>query len=195
MASTNPAAREPLLAIDNLGRKTFIAKRNTPVVKAISWFSQLGDQPQMRILSGGLLALGLLRGDARMVRAGARMLVAHELATSAKNFVKHRVDRVRPRSADSKAQQKPRAGDSEAKEDTSFPSGHSAGSLSVALAFAREYPQFRGAAIATATGVALAQIPRCAHYPTDVAAGMALGAAAEKVVAVVIQASTGKPTT
>jgi hypothetical protein len=30
--------------------------------------------------------------------------------------------------------------------------------------------------------LALAQIPRCAHYPTDVAAGLAIGLAAEAAV-------------
>ncbi len=46
----------------------------------------------------------------------------------------------------------------------------------------REYPEHAAPAYAAAAGVALAQIPRCAHYPTDVGAGLAIGAAAEAVV-------------
>ena len=77
---------------------------------------------------------------------------------------------------------KMRPGDNEAKEETSFPSGHSAGAASAARAFVREFPEHKAAAYAVAGGVALAQIPRCAHYPTDVGAGIAIGLASEALV-------------
>lgn len=156
--------------------------RETAPVRALSWYSELGDQPQMLTLSGGLLALGLVRSDRRMARAGARMIAAHLLATWAKNFVKHRIDRSRPRSAKGANGHKPRPGRKESKEETSFPSGHSAGAIAVARAFAREYPEQARAAYGAAGLIALAQIPRCAHYPTDVGAGLALGFAAEALV-------------
>jgi len=171
-----------LLKFDKKVREIFVPYRESLPVRAISWLSDVGDQPQMRIAAGALIALGLVAADARMLRAGTRMLVAHELATAVKSFVKHRVDRSRPRSASSEEEQKPKAGRDTSKEETSFPSGHSSGVMALACAFAREYPEYRGPALAAATSVALAQIPRCAHYPSDVAAGMALGAAAEKVV-------------
>ena len=120
------------------------------------------------------------------------MAAAHLIATAAKNFVKHRVDRTRPRSARGRDGHKPQLGRSEAKEETSFPSGHSAGALAVALAFAREYPDYRGPALAGAGMIALGQIPRCAHYPTDVAAGLALGWAAEAAVGAVWPAPPGE---
>ena len=69
------------------------------------------------------------------------------------------------------------------KEETSFPSGHSAGAIAVARAFAREYPEYRAPALGAAGLIALAQIPRCAHYPSDVGAGLAVGVAAEAAVA------------
>jgi membrane-associated phospholipid phosphatase len=183
MASKLPAARKPLLAIDKTARDAFMPYRGSAPVRALSWLSELGDQPQMRALAGGMLAAGVVRADGRMIRAGARMLIAHELATAVKNAVKHRIDRARPRSATSKKQQQPKPGRSRGKEDTSFPSGHSAGSMAVALALAAEYPRHRSKAVATAGSVALAQMPRCAHYPTDVAAGLVLGATAERIVA------------
>jgi undecaprenyl-diphosphatase len=171
--------RTPLLAIDKIARKALMPYRRSAPIKVISKLSELGDQPQLRMLSGGMIALGLLRADGHMVRAGAHMLVAHELATFVKNFVKLRVDRKRPRSASPNDQQEPRPGRSKRKEDTSFPSGHSAGSMAVALAYSHSYPEHRTTALAIASAISVAQVPRCAHYPTDVAAGMVIGATSE----------------
>ncbi len=153
--------------------------RQAPVVKLVGTLSDLGDQPQMRTLAAGLLAAGLLVRDQRLARAGARMLAAHELATAIKNFVKARVDRTRPRSLGNGEAPHIRRGSNHDKEETSFPSGHSAGAASTARAFVREFPQHRTAAYAGAGLIALAQVPRCAHYPTDVGAGLAVGIAAE----------------
>ncbi len=157
--------------------------RDSKAVEALSWYSELGDQPQMLTLSSGLLALGLARGDGRMARAGARMIAAHLLATAAKNFIKHRIDRTRPRSATGRDGHRMKPGRKRSKEETSFPSGHSAGAIAVARAFAREYPEYRAPALGAAGLIALAQIPRCAHYPSDVGAGLAVGVAAEAAVA------------
>jgi membrane-associated phospholipid phosphatase len=63
---------------------------------------------------------------------------------------------------------------------TSFPSGHSAGAVAAARAFAREYPEHGLAAVGAAGFLALLQIVRSAHYPTDVAAGIGVGLLAEK---------------
>lgn len=157
--------------------------RTAPPVRLISTLSEIGDQPQIRALSAALFAAGLVGGDRRLMRAGLRMLASHELATTLKNFVKHRVDRTRPRSRDEAGDaHKMKPGDDHDKEKTSFPSGHSAGAASAARAFAREFPEHAGAAHGIAAGVALAQIPRCAHYPTDVGAGLAIGIAAELAV-------------
>ena len=158
--------------------------QGTPAVRALAWASEIGDQPQMRALSAALIAGGLLGGNGRLAQAGLRMLLAHEAATAAKNFVKHRVDRTRPRSRDEDGKDhRMKRGDDHSKEETSFPSGHSAGAAAAARAFAREYPELGGAAAGAAAAIALAQIPRCAHYPSDVGAGVAIGLAAEAAVA------------
>lgn len=153
--------------------------RQHPAIKVLSVASEAGDQPQLRLISAGLIAAGLLRSDRRMARAGLRMLIAHELATFAKNVVKNRFDRTRPRSAQSIAQSKIKPGSNPEKEERSFPSGHSAGSIAAARAFGREYPEHSAAAIAAAGVIAATQVPRSAHYVSDVAAGLAIGAAAE----------------
>ena len=177
------AAAEPLLRIDRRVRQAVLPYRDTAPVKALSWFSELGDQPQMRLVAGGVLAVGLFRAEPRLIRAGIRMFIAHETATVAKSVVKHRVIRMRPRSAESEEDQEPRAGRDLSKEKSSFPSGHSAGAIASARAFSTELPEYGPLALAVATIVAAAQIPRCAHYPTDVVAGLAIGTFAEMTVA------------
>jgi undecaprenyl-diphosphatase len=175
-------AVEPLFELDRKARQAFLAHRQDRAVRTLDTLGDVGDQPPLRLISGGLLVLGLLRRDPRMVRAGARMLLAHELATAAKNRIKHRIDRSRPRSATGPDGHKPAPGHDHSKEETSFPSGHAAGSMAVALAFAAEYPQYRAAGIATSGAIGLSRIPTCAHYPSDVAAGWAIGAAAQAVI-------------
>ncbi|HVL79583.1 MAG TPA: phosphatase PAP2 family protein [Sphingomicrobium sp.] len=151
----------------------------SPAAKAVTIVGKLGDQPEMRMLGGAILAAGLVSRRRPLAAAGVRMLVAHEIATFLKSAAKSRIDRVRPRSARSEGERRIRPGRSQAKEKTSFPSGHSAGTFAVARALAREYPAARPAALAAAGAVSAAQVPRIAHYPSDVAAGAIIGIAAE----------------
>lgn len=162
--------------------KAAVPYRKSPPVRALSFLSEIGDQPQARALSLAVLVLGIAQANRRLARAGARMLIAHEAATAAKNFVKLRVDRTRPRSKRNGQDHKPKPGRKRDKEETSFPSGHSAGAAAIARAFARDYPEHAAPAYAGAGLIALAQIPRCAHYPTDVGSGLAIGVAAEAAV-------------
>jgi membrane-associated phospholipid phosphatase len=170
---------ELLIIADDKAQKAFKPYVHSPLVRALELFSKLGDQPELRLIAGGLIVAGTFGGSERLVRAGARMMLAHEAATLAKDSVKINVDRTRPRSADDRREKKPKKGKHTAKEKTSFPSGHSAGAIAAARAFSREYPEYRAMAIGAATLVALSQIPRCAHYPTDVAAGLSIGLVAE----------------
>jgi membrane-associated phospholipid phosphatase len=150
--------------------------------------SALADQPQLRTLCAALIAAGLAAGRGsgygpRLARAGLRMLIAHELATFAKDLVKRRVERRRPRSNANGGDHQPRPGKRTAKEVTSFPSGHAAGAAATARALARELPGLRPAAAVAGGTLALLQLPRSAHYPTDTAAGLAIGLAAEAALA------------
>jgi len=158
-------------------------RRDNAVVTTLSRLSEVGDQPQLRTISGGFIAAGLLVRRSDYLRAGVRMLLAHELATLIKNFMKARVDRTRPRAASNRRQSQARLGNRTEKAHTSFPSGHTAGAVAVAEAFGREFPEHRASARVTAAVVGLAQIPRCAHYPTDVGAGAVIGLVADAAVA------------
>lgn len=176
------AGGDALLRMDRRCQEVFEEVPDGPIGPALHLFSKLGDQPQLRILSGGLMLAGIFRGDDRLTRAGARMMIAHEAATFAKDRVKTNIDRKRPRSADKPHESKPKAGQHTSKEMTSFPSGHTAGAVAAARAFAREYPEHATLALGAGLLVAGSQIPRCAHYPTDVAAGAVVGLVAESAV-------------
>ncbi|HEY6048302.1 MAG TPA: phosphatase PAP2 family protein [Sphingomicrobium sp.] len=175
------ALGEGLLDLDDAARER-LAIDDERLLTALHMFSKIGDQPQLRVLSGAVLAAGTFAGSDRLVRAGARMMLAHELATAAKDAIKDEVDRKRPRSADNRDDHKPRKGEHQSKKMTSFPSGHSAGAIAVARAFSREFPEYEPDAIGAALLIAASLIPRRSHYPTDIAAGLTLGLAAEKAI-------------
>ena len=149
--------------------------------KIAATIGKLGDQPELRTLSAMVIAGGLLAANRRLLRTGIRMLLAHELATLAKDLVKEQIDRTRPHTAKSRREQTVKPGQHTAKAKTSFPSGHSAGAVAVARAVGREYPQLQALALGAAAVVGGLQVPRLAHYPTDVAAGMIVGAVSEAI--------------
>jgi len=179
----NPA--KPILNADAAAAKHLARIGDRPWLDRIS---SLADQPQLRTLCIAAIAAGVAAGRGsgygpRLARAGMRMLIAHELATFAKDLVKTRIDRRRPRSRRNGNDHKPRAGRRTAKEVTSFPSGHAAGASATARALAREMPALAPAAGFVGGTLALLQLPRSAHYPTDTAAGLAIGLAAEAALA------------
>jgi membrane-associated phospholipid phosphatase len=161
------------------------AHKDSAPVRLISYASKVGDQPPLRAISAAAILGGLIGGNRRLLRTGVRMLIALEAATALKDAIKTRVDRIRPRSADSQAQRKIKPGKRTDKEATSFPSGHSAGSMAVARVVGREFPEYGAAAITAAAAVGAAQVPRYSHYATDVAAGFVVGLVAEAATDVV----------
>src|SRR4051812_17829790 len=134
--------------------------RRATTVRFLGWLSEAADQPQLISICAGTLALGLLTRNARLARAGARMLAAELLATKLKSAVKHRVDRTRPRVVEDGGHYEMRRGSSKDSGENSFPSGHTAGAVTVARAFVREYPEHRMAAYGAAIAVAAIQVPR-----------------------------------
>lgn len=155
-------------------------RKSTPV-RIIGPVAELGDQPPLYAITGGVIAAGAATRDWYLVRAGARLLAAHVAATTLKTIFKLSIDRTRPPAAE--------RGDYEMQKGrryqpayNSFPSGHTASSIAVARALGRDYPGQHEAALAAAGGIATLQVVRGKHFLGDVIAGAALGLAAEKVV-------------
>ena len=171
-------AGRALLDADAAVTKAVERRKDHPAMRAAALFSMLGDQPPMLGLALGTLASGIAQRDARLTRAGIRMAAAHLLATAAKNIGKKTLDRTRPRS-DSAYRIKKAKSDPDDKATQSFPSGHSAGAVAVARAFGRDFPTSEPAALGAAGAIALGQMPRRAHYLSDVGAGLLIGLAAE----------------
>jgi membrane-associated phospholipid phosphatase len=149
--------------------------RNHAAIRALGKVSELADQPQLYTICAATLITGILRGDAKLARTGLRMLAAEWLATKAKSFVKHRIDRTRPNRL--------QPGKSHDTMLNSFPSGHTAGAVAVARAYASEYPKHGALAASIAISVGLIQLPRCKHYVTDIGAGAGIGLAVGSLVA------------
>ncbi|GGD63360.1 phosphatase PAP2 family protein [Erythrobacter arachoides] len=157
--------------------------RDNPALKAIGAASELADQPPLIAASLGTLIAGLLTRRPRLARTGLAMLASHALATGIKTLVKDRIDRPRPGKVEREGEHAIEPGTSTDGEDRSFPSGHSAGAFAVARAVAREYPGGAPVAMALATTASAIQVPRKAHFPSDVIVGVAIGLASEAIVA------------
>jgi membrane-associated phospholipid phosphatase len=157
--------------------------RNHPIVRAAGALSELADQPPLITGCAAVCVVGVAIGNQRLARAGLRMLLAELLATAAKDMIKHRIDRSRPRSVIAGKPYRAEPGDEHESESNSFPSGHTAGAVAVARAFARDYPEHANTAYAIAAATGAVQVPRSAHYPVDVAAGAVIGLLSDYVVA------------
>ncbi|TCQ10902.1 phosphatase PAP2 family protein [Sphingomonas sp. PP-CC-3A-396] len=160
-------------------------QRDRPAVKAVGILAEIGDQPQLVATSIGTAVIGLIARRPDMIRGGVRMLAAHAAATFVKSAIKSSVDRTRPEKAieDGKAKFEP--GDSDDHDQTSFPSGHTAGAVAVARAVSRDIDG-AGAPAAIITGmVAAAQPINGKHYLSDLVVGAAVGWIAEALVSAV----------
>lgn len=159
--------------------------RHRPEVKAAGDASEVADQPPLVVMSVAVLGAGILFRHRKTALVGARMLGAHAAATGMKTLVKRSVDRTRPDHA-LKTGYRAEAGNSEAHELSSFPSGHTAGAVAVAEAVARELPVLAPPMRLLALAVALVQLPRAKHFVSDVVAGAAIGWAGERAASAAI---------
>jgi membrane-associated phospholipid phosphatase len=174
-----------------------VAKRLEPVrkstaVRLIGPVAELGDQPPLYAMTGGVIAAGLAERDWSMVRTGARMMAAHAAATTLKSLLKFSIDRTRPPAA-ANGHYELREGKRFEPAFNSFPSGHTASSVAVARALGRDHPELHEAALAAASTVATLQVVRGKHFVSDIAAGAALGLLAEKAVDLIFRRFPARP--
>lgn len=153
--------------------------RHDPAVRAAAKASEVADQLPLIALSGAVLVAGILVGRPTVARTGRDMMASALAAALLKTIVKKSVSRTRPHLLLDKGLYEVGPEGPDEGPWHSFPSGHTAGAVAAARAVARNYPPYSLLAYAAAAGVGAAQIPRAAHYPSDVAAGTLVGLAAD----------------
>ncbi|MDQ3077651.1 MAG: phosphatase PAP2 family protein [Pseudomonadota bacterium] len=177
----------PIERLDLNVSRAVALDREDPPGRWVRRFAELGDQPPLLALCGGVVAAGLVRRDERLARTGLRMLAAHSLATMAKTLVKNSINRTRPGALKDK-KYRLEEGDSRDGRLRSMPSGHSAGTVAVAGAIAADYPRGLVPVSVISTAVMSAQLPSRNHFLTDVIAGAAIGFAATAAARLLIPA-------
>ena len=182
------AKNDTAAALVEADRKTtykLAEKRDAPLVKATGFLAEVADQPQLIATSIGTLVIGLIARRPDLTRGGARMLAAHFAATMAKSAIKHSVDRTRPAPAIEKGRARFEPGDSDDHEETSFPSGHTAGAVAVSRAASRDIDGVAAPSALATIAVAAAQPVNGKHYLSDLVVGAAVGWIAEAMVSAV----------
>lgn len=173
----------PVVQADIAVAKEALRFRDHPVAKAAAVVGEVTDQPPLFTICGAVAALGLLTGNRELARCGGHMLASAVVATWMKGGVKRLVARPRPNVLDDNGgHEVVLLGPNEGPWN-SFPSGHTAGGLAVARAIARFRPELGLPAYAALAALVAMRLPQGGHYPLDIAAGAAIGVAAEAAVA------------
>jgi membrane-associated phospholipid phosphatase len=154
--------------------------RDNPAVKALAGLAQIADQIPAVTAGALMLAVALLRRDARLGEAAIRLVAAVLIATALKMGVERAVARTRPNAVlDGRPYARKRGG-SRKRALQAFPSGHTADAVAAARALARAYPGLAQPIWGAAALIALVQLPAGAHYPSDLAAGALIGLLGEE---------------
>ena len=176
-----------LTRLDSLDRRLFVRaqRADTPVLdKVLPPLTSSADHGGLWLGVAGLLALSGQR------RAAVRGLASLGVASAVANGpLKYASRRPRP-GLDGVPVLRQLAMQ---PHTTSFPSGHSASAAAFAMGVALEDPLLAVPVGALAAGVAYGRVHTGVHYPGDVVAGIALGAAAAVAVKRVWPARPARP--
>ncbi len=169
-----------IVVLDRADRRLLhvVVVRRRPMMDAVMrLLTRLGDV-RVVVPTTLALALGAVPGLRHAGAAALLSLIGSHLAVQ---LLKRTVCRARPRRLSSLM---------EPEDRFSFPSGHAAAGLSVALSLALALPTLPGALV-LAVGLAIGA-SRCylgVHYPGDVAAGWSLAAVAVAIVTLLVGSS------
>jgi membrane-associated phospholipid phosphatase len=164
-ASASSRARVTFNRVDLALYKSVRSLAHAPErVRWVRRYSRLGEHGAVWLAIGLLGAAGDAQRRGRWLRATACVGVAYVLSTS----IKLAIGRRRPVVEDLPHLMATPTG-------LSFPSSHSTSSFAAAQAFGRLLP--RGPLLGAAAAMAFSRLYLGVHYPSDVAAGAALGTA------------------
>ncbi|WP_288457857.1 phosphatase PAP2 family protein [uncultured Sphingomonas sp.] len=167
-----------LAKAEHRAERPLLAMASTPLIRMLSPAAKAADEPQLLALGIGTFALGTVLRRPTMARSGARMVASHLVATGLKTALKAAVDRPRPTAAATGGATLRKGHGTADTARNAFPSGHTAGAVAVAQAAAHEAPRIATPARLAAGAL---QVPRGAHYLTDVAVGAAIGWLSERL--------------
>ena len=167
----------PIDAVEARALASF--QRRTPWRAAIigaRWLSLIAEHSAAWLVLSALAALIDRAHWLEWIAVGVGTLTAHIMATLIKVIVR----RPRPHSPDLEM-----LGTTLSR--LSFPSSHLAGTTAFAVGSALIMPMLWWAAVALIAAMAVARLRLGVHYPSDVAAGAALGAATALVAAWIVR--------
>jgi decaprenylphosphoryl-5-phosphoribose phosphatase len=164
-SASKPAWRVQFNAVDlALYRRVRLLAHTPETVTWVRRYSHLGEHGGIWLATGAAAALVDRRRRRRWLRATASIGAAYATSTS----IKLAVGRKRPAIEDLPHLMATPTG-------LSFPSSHTTSSFAAARAFGPLLP--RGPLLGAAAAMAFSRLYLGVHYPSDVAAGAALGAA------------------
>lgn len=182
MLEDHAASLQELERADVEAAQVAAGHRHHPLVRTLGALSEIADQIPLTLLCGAVIAGGMASGKRDLVRIGTRMMAAHVLANVVKRRIKNRLRRSRPNHVVEKGSYVFEPGESRHGNETSFPSGHTAGAVAVAGIVATDLPHLAMPAAGIALMIGAVQIPRAKHYPLDVSVGAGLGMASAWMV-------------
>ena len=151
-----------------------IAAAKSPILDVLPRFGETANHSVLWLaVSLGLAATGNRRARRAALRGMAGVVIA---STAANVVAKGLTGRARPVSDTPVPRRLVPA-----PKTTSFPSGHSASAAAFATGVALELPQLAVPVGAAAAAVGVSRVVTGVHYPSDVVAGFAIGAAAGAV--------------